>query len=578
MDKNRYPNLGAIIGDMKNVRIPYEGVWLDIDRVVAPGMCRLQLSDTDRGDVDDGEIANSTAEQAFCVAENGMVSSLTNPYTRWLAIKPAGDPELAEFGPAAQWYEDVASAMLDATEESGTYESFQSLYGYGLKFSNGLLWMEENFERVLSSRVIPTGQWWVAKDYFGDVRFIYREFRSTVRNTVETFGRRTAKGGYDWSNFSSAVRSAWDDAKYQTTVDIGHIVMPNDRYDGNGLEKRFKSCYFELASGRTGGGDSYAMQEGVFLREGGYDEIPGLLFQWQVTGDDVYGLRCPGLTSRMDIKELNHWTRKRMAAMDKMVDPPLYGPAWAKMIKVNSFPGQITAVPDNDLQRGGLRQLHETPVQTLAVDDLIRNIETRINMAWYVDVFRRISYLEPDSKRTATEVHALSDENYRQLISPLSRLIRGVLNPYTSRLFNYLYTQGRLPPPPEELEGQPIKIEYVSNMAQAMRSTGINSIRTMLETGLMLAKDAPQVWNKLDIYQSMDELAKATGAPARMMRGDEQVAALEAEQQKAAQAQAQAEQLQMLTKGVQSLASAPTDPDEPNALTDVMGALGGGGK
>lgn len=574
----------AVIADLEITRSYREPTWREIDRHIVPGMSRFEMSDQDQGMYDTSHILDSTADQAFLTAENGMIANVTNPAQRWINLKPGGDPDLAEYGPVSHWFDDTAKIMLDAIEDSGTYETFQNLYGYGLKFSNGLLWMEEDYKRVLNTRVIPLGQWCIAKDAFGEVNVVWRKFRMTVGNLVPTFGRRTAKGSYDWSNFSIQVRDAWDRGRYQQSVDVGHLVTPNEDFNpryASAKEKAFKSCYFELGgTGGTSSGNlitSSMRDEGVYLREGGYDQIPAFVFQWHTTGDDVYGMRCPGLTALPDIREQQHWKLKKTSALDKMVDPPTYGPAWTKFLRIGHLPGQHTATKDEDLQRGGIRKLYDIDPRVLEVMDHMESMKNNIEKAFYVDVFRMMdSYGVGQRQMTATEVAARQEEKLVQLVGMLNRLNRNVLNPFTDRLFNYLLKQGRLPRIPEELEGQSIKVEYVSMMAQAMRAINMGSINRVLETCIQLAGaegSAAKIWNKVDMYQAIDEVAKAAGAPARLIRGDEQVAQIEQAQAEARAMEAQAAQMQAMTKSVKELSQSPTDGK--SALTDLVRGLGG---
>jgi len=572
-------SVDALIADLEAIRNPREAIWRDIDRHLVPGMCRFELTDQDQDTFRNDHILDSSADQAFIACENGLIANVTNPSQPWIKLKPGGDPDLAEYGPAAVWYDDVARIMLDTIEDAGVYETFQDLYGYTIKFSNGLFWMEEDYDLTVNCRVIPMGQWWIAKDHKGDLSTIYRKIRMTVRNVVEMFGRLTKTGSYDWSNFSDRVKQAWDDGRYQTYVDVGHIVMPNPDWNPNyrtSQEKRFKSCYFELGGTSSVRGSSAAamMDEGKYLRESGYDEIPAFVFQWHVTGDDVYGLRCPGLMSLPDNRELQHWKLKKTTALDKMVDPPTYGPPWTKFLRVNHLPSGHTAVQDTDLQRGGIRKLYEQDARLLEVMDHITEMKKNIQQAFYVDVFRMLDHLDP-RERTATEIAARQEEKLVQLVGVLNRYNRRVLNPFIQRLFAYLYKQGKLPPIPEELEGQPVKVEYVSTMAQAMRSVNMGGIDRVLETAINIATaqgPGSSVWNKLDVYQLIDEKAKAAGAPVRIIRGDEQVAEIEAAQAKLQQQKQMMENVAAMTQSAKNLAQAPTDGK--NALTDVVSAMG----
>jgi hypothetical protein len=563
----------AIIADLKTARQPHEDLWRQIDDHISPGGLRLQLSDKARGTREDGLIINGTADKCFETFSNGMIAYGTNPSEPWLKIEPE-DPDLAKYGPVATFCEDVARDQLEIIEDAGVYEDYKAVFANGGKFGNGLLWMEERLDgRVIHTQSMAPGQWWVGKDQYDDPNCFYREMRLTVRQVVEKFGGDPRKP--DWEKFSREVKAEWDAGRYGTAVDVGHLVIPNDDYSPKHIDaknKRFRSCYFEI--GKDKGSKDY----GKYLRESGYDQFPALFFPWDTLGDDVYGMNSPGMVSLSDVKELQHWALKTAEAVDKIVNPPLMGSATARMLKVGFFPGAITAISDQDMQRGGLKPLHESPGKVIEANDREFRIEDRIKDAWHMKAFRYLDVVD-DSKRTATEIAARQQQSMLELVGPMNRINRGILNPSTERIFGYQVAQGRVGPRgipiPEELNGAKLKIRYISRMAQAMRSVNIAGIDQILQTAIMIAKDGnnPKVWNTINIHELMYARAKATDVPARVMRGADEVMAMEAAQAQAQAQQAQVEQINSLSQTAKNLAQSPTG--EKNALTDVAGALAG---
>jgi hypothetical protein len=562
----------AVVEDLKAARRPYEPLWRDIDPYY-PGLLRLQLSEQDRGTRDDSLVINSTANKCFETFQNGMIAYGTNPSEPWVEIAPE-DKDLAQYGPVANFCEDVAKDQLAIIEDAGMYEVFKSVFGYGGLYGNALMWMEERLDRVLYAQSMALGQWWIGKGPYGDPNTFYRELRLTVRQAVEKFGGDPRKP--EWERFSQKVKSAWDRGSYGEPVDIGHLVMPNDAYDPRAVDaknKAYKSCYWELDS------DPDSAEGKKYLRESGYDDFPALFFPWESCGDDIYSISSPGIVSLGDNKELQHWAKKVAVALDKMVDPPLMGPSWAKMIKVGYFPGQITALQDTDLQRGGLRPLHDINAKVLEALERENKIEGRLKDAWHMDAFRYLDVID-HSKRTATEIAARQQQSMLQLVGAMNRINKGILNPCIERIFKYQLAQGRVGGPygipiPEELEGQKLKIRYVSRMAQAMRSVNIEGIDQILQTAVVIAKDGgnPNVWNTINIHELMYAKAKAMDVPSRIMRGPEEVAQMEAAQAQAQALQAQNERMMAIGKTVKDLGSTPTD--EKTVLTDVASALGG---
>lgn len=562
----------AVIADLKTARTPHESLWQLIDQHIAPGGLRLHLTETGKGTREDGLIINGTADKCFETFQNGMIAYGTNPSEPWIEIAPE-DPELAKYGPVANFCEDVAKDQLAIIEDAGAYEDFKGVFANGGKFGNGLMWIEERLDgRVIHTQSMAPGQWWIGKDQYGDPNCFYREIRMTVRQVVEKFGGDPRKP--DWEKFSAFVKKEWDGHRYGSAVDVGHLVSPNNDYNPryvDGKDKRFTSCYFEL------GKEVGSQDHGRYLRESGYDLFPALFFPWDIFGDDVYGMGSPGMVSLSDVKELQHWSLKTAEAVDKMVNPPLMGPASLRMNKVGFFPGAQNFVGDVDMQRGGWRTLHDMGAmgQVLESDKREERIEMRIKDAWHMKAFRFLDMVE-DSKRTATEIAARQQQSMLELVGPMNRVNRGILNPTTERIFKYQLSQGRVGPRgipiPEELNGQKLKIRYVSRMAQAMRSVNIHGIDRMLETAILISKENPGVWNTINVYEAMYAKARAMDVPSRVMRSAEEVQAIEAAQAKAQAQAAQAEQIQSMTKSVKDLATSPTEGR--NALTDVVSALG----
>jgi hypothetical protein len=140
---------------------------------------------------------------------------------------------------------------------------------------------------------------------------------------------------------------------------------------------------------------------------------------------------------------------------------------------------------------------------------------------------------------TATEVLQRNEEKMRLLGPVLGRLQSELLQPLISRSFALLLRNGLLPAAPEQLQGQDIDIEYVSPLAKAQRLTDLQSMLRGFEVMMQVAEIAP-VMDYLDSDKLVQYLVEVTGIPARVIRGDEEVARIRRQQ-----AEAQAQQMEM---------------------------------
>lgn len=565
------------VAELKMVRTSLEPHWADVASFLLPYRHRTTLSQENRGDRRNHEILDATATLSYRVYRAGMMAGNTSPARSWFRLLPE-DPDLAEFPSVRRWLDEVRKRMETWFARSNLYNSLPILYGDAGGFGIGAISVEEDPETLLMTRTYPVGSWWIGRDWKGRVVVWYREMRLSVRQLVERFGLK---------NVSRTVRDLYDRCAYETLIDVGHYISPNEDYDAESLDASrssvYRSVYFEIGGAGTGLGvgvhGPFGQPRGIasgvqhILSDRGFDYFPLLVFTWERSGEDTYGIDCPGMTAIGDIKQLQKGERKALQAIDKMVDPPLVAPPWVKKEgDVATLPGKITYVTEREGIQG-IRPLYQLQFDIGALEAKQEQVRGRIREAFYVDLFRMFATLEHEpGSRTATEILERKEEKLVQLGPVIEALNSEVLNPLIDLAFTFMVRQGKLPPPPDELEGQPLKVEYVSLMAQAQRTVGLAAIeRTVAFVGQIAAGGMPEVADKIDWDQAIDEYAERVGAPPRMIRGDDETAAIRAARAQAQAARAQLEALEQSSKVAKNLAQA--DTSGRNALTDITGAL-----
>ena len=167
-------------------------------------------------------------------------------------------------------------------------------------------------------------------------------------------------------------------------------------------------------------------------------------------------------------------------AIDYMVNPPLIMPADARDNEVDFLPGGRSYI-DNP---GSGNQVQPAFNVALPLGDLredIADVRNRINPAFNVDLFMMIANAG-HGQMTATEVAERHEEKLMMFGPVLSRLNEEVLRPLIERCFDILARQGQLPPPPEELRGQKLSVEYTSMLARSQRAIRANSSRSVRQS------------------------------------------------------------------------------------------------
>lgn len=547
----------------------FESLYKELNDFLLPARGRFYSSDYNRGDRRNNKIFDNSGYLAARTLASGMMAGITSPARPWFKLTTP-DPEMAEFGAVKEWLHVVGQRMQTRFARSNLYQTLPSLYGDLGVFGTSAMLMEEDLDEVSRFQSMVVGSYRIAKDPKGRVNVFARDLRMTVRQLVEAFGTIDKNGKADWSKFSLHVRNMWDKSQYETWIDVCHVVQPNQEYDPRKLDskyKKFSSCYYEQGTD-TGGGRG--IDDGVFLREKGYDFFPVLAPRWQTTGADVYGTDCPGMVALGDVKQLQHGERRGLQGLDKIVNPPMTAPSSLKKTKASIISGDITYIDERD---GAFRAAHEVRLSLAELEGKQAQVRQRIDRAFFVDLFLMLASSDRRDY-TATEIVERKEEKLLAVGPVLEQLNQDVLDPLIDNQFNLMVQQGLIPPPPEELQGLNLKVEYISVMAQAQKLIGISGLERLANFGAGIIRVNPSSARKFDFDQMIDEYAEAMGTSPRVIRSDEEVAAMEAQDQAALAAQQQAQAMESMANTAKTLAGADMSGD--NALNRLMAAAQAG--
>ena len=574
MPEIKRERLEKLLAQLKSERSSFEPAWRDVGDYILPRRPRWQVSDVNRGDRRNQKIIDSTATMAARTLRAGMMGGLTSPARPWFRLTTS-DPELAEYEPVKFWLDDVTRIKQAAFLRSNLYNALPLIYGDMGNFATSAMLVEEDFDDVMRFYSFPIGSYYVANNARLKVDVFAREFRLTVRQVLQKFGIKNEAGKItDWSNISGYVKRCYDNSDYENWVDLCHVIQPNSDYDKKvptSKRKRYASCYYERGTGAmTGGSGNYmSRDEDKYLSESGYDLFPVLCARWEVTGEDSYGTGCPGFDTIGDVKALQLMHKRKSQAIEKMVNPPMVGPSSLRNQKSSILPGDLTYV---DAREGmqGFRPAHEVQprVQELLLD--IQDHQQRIRRGWYEDLFLLTS-MSDRRDITAREIEERHEEKLVALGPTLEQTNQDLLDPLIDHAFEIMLKRGDIPEPPPELQGQALKVEYVSIMAQAQKALGLASLErfTGFVSNLAAQTKDPRVLRKVDWDQLVDEYGLASGVAPRVIRSDEDVEAMAQAEEQAASAAAGVETVKTAADAAKSLAGADMGGD--NALTRLIG-------
>lgn len=537
---------------LNNDRSSFEPHWRDLSDFINPRGSRFLVTDVNRNDRRNTKTVDPTATLANRTLSSGMMSGITSPARPWFKLATP-DPDMMDYGPVKLWLEAVQRRMNEVYNKSNLYQSLPLLYSSLGTYSTGAMAVLEDDEDVIRTMMFPIGSYYLANSARGSVDTCYRKFTMTVRQLVMEFGM---------SNVSTSVKGMWDSGSYETWIEVIHAVYPNIDRDTGKLDsknKRVKSVYFEV------GGDNDKL-----LRESGFDEFPIMAPRWEVNGEDVYGSSCPGMIALGQVKALQLEQKRKSQLIDKATNPPMVGPTSLKNQRVSLLPGDITYI-DQMTGQEGLKPAYLVNPNTADLLADIQDTRQMINSAYFVDLFMMLQNINTRSMPVEAVIE-MKEEKLLMLGPVLERLNDECLNPLIDRTFSIMARKNLLPPPPDVLQGMPLKIEYISVMAQAQKSIGLSSLSSTVGFIGQLAQVKPEALDKLDTDQAIDAFAEMSGVSPTVIVPQEQVNQLREER---AQQQQQQQAMAMgmaAAQGAKTLSEAQTA--DPSVLTAISGAVG----
>lgn len=542
------------LSQMKLEYESFEAHYKELSEFISPRRGRFFIQDRNKGTKKYNNIINSKATTALRTARAGMFAGTMSPARPWFNLQHP-DEDLMEFQTVKIWLDQVEKIIRRIFNESNLYAQAPVMIGEMAQFGTGLMFNMDDFNDVSRFYASTVGSYYIDQNERFEVDTVFRQFEWTTLQIVGAFGLE---------NVSTSVETSYDNGDYSTWFPVNHIIEPNDEHRPSSRlsrDKAFRSTYYEP--------NSSTRDPDEFLSVQGFDIFPAYAPRWDVTTEDIYGTDCPGMTALGDIKGLQIEEKRKAQGIDKLVNPPLKGPASVKQQPVNSLPGGLT-IYDGDDSRQRLEPIYQVnpQLQELRLD--INAVEQRIDEAFYVDMFLAISNIEGIQPRNELDLIQRNEERLLMLGPVLQRIHDEFLGKLVEDTFIRAVNVGILPPAPQELQGQQLQVKFVSTLAMAQEAVATNNIeRVFTFAGTLAANGWTQALDKVDPDQAIDEFALAIGAPPKITIPDDVVAA---KRQAAAQAQQQAALLEAAASGADTAKTlGEANTGGANALADLVG-------
>jgi hypothetical protein len=532
--------------ELKTIRSQHETDWEDIARLIRPQRGNFVSGDPsrrrDRKPLSSRPIMDNNNFAA------GLYGTLTNPANKWMGLR-VPDDTVGDSKAVRQWLDVVTNRILASFRPavSPFYSSTIQLYTDLTAFGNGAQYDELRAgDRRIMDITLSLAEVAFDIDGYNQVVEVVRKFRLRPEAAIDMFGPANVPAKV----LEQVEKGVRDEATYY------HHVRRN----------------MDWVKGRIGPGGKrwlsiYACEiDRTLVRRAGYDEMPFLIPRWEVESGHSCGTG-PGFIALASTRVNHQMTAANLRAAQRAADPTLLAPDRdAFPLNGRIAPGQVVYGGTDVRGNAMIRPIDTTSTTGLSIE-MQQQVLEEIRDAFHGTLMN----MAGRTGMTATEVMQIQEEKLRLMAPHLGRVQEEFLAPKIERRFGLLLRAGQLPPPPPEVQGVPLEVEYTSAAALAQKAAEGTAVMRLLADLGPLAQLDPAYIERFSPDDVVEVLHEARGAPARIMRSRDEAAELKrqrAEQQQQAQGMAMAQAGAGVARDAAQAAQASGIP--PEAMMEAM--------
>lgn len=539
---------------LKEERRKREGDWKEAQRFVAPSV--FNWDNPREKTPQRPKRFTSRPTNYLKKMRSGISGYSVSPNIAWLKLGLENVKDLNAHG-VRDWLEYVEKALYAEFNRSNLYSQQSKFIEFAATYGHAVMLIDENLaDKKLRFTNMNTQEVYLDTDEYNEVDTVFRRYTMTLKNAASFFGEE---------NLADERKLDLEDKKkWNNEIVILHAVYKRTEFRGNS-ESSLNMPYASV----------YVDEERDFLiDESGYTEFPYAVFIWDPVNGTAYG-ESPAIQALDDIKFLNIIDEARIEITQMSAKPAYNVP--------ESMKGTEKVVPggynyyDKNRPNEILMPINTGQNYPITLDTQ-KEIENRVRDWFHVDFFLALMGERP-SNVTATYVMELQGEK-AAVLSDLVVNLNSALSKIIRRSFNLLFRQGKLPAPPDSLEGSnaDIKVDFMGPLAQAQKkfheSAGIQGGINLISAIGNISSAALDV---VDFDQTLKSGLEGLGFPQIAVREDADIEKLREERARMqAQQQQQAEAMEQQKQIVGNMDKL-NQPVQPGSALDMMGKQMAGG-
>lgn len=507
---------------LKGLRSNFESYWQTLHDYFYIEAQDVNTAYSPGSELNVDKLYDSTTLECADVLASGFMNYLTPPTSKWFALK-SKDFQFSDNKPINTFLEDVADEVNHTLNRSNFYNQIIASYKSSGVYGTSVLLAEEDVQDDARFYSIPIKNVCIADDGAGRVGEYYIEFEYTAYQAADKFGA---------VNLSKEMQQELlpenrTEKKHLFLLYIGkRHVRDISRQDSKNLP--IEASWVDVGGKRV-------------VNESGYHEFPVMCHRFDKRPFIPWGF-SPAMKSLPFARILNAIAKTNLRSMMKHTDPPLAMPNNAFIMPFNSNPRAVNYYNKKAMDSKDIFSFANNGNPDIGMNAL-EYYTMRVKALMFNDAF--LAFDSITKQMNNPEVMERINEKMSMLGPAVGRYISEMLNPVIIRTIGILWRKGKLPNPPEEFMANPsYEIDCISQLAQAQRRSELNSLVSGLSIVGQIAQFVPDALDKIDSDVAVDEAWGIIGAPARVLRDEQQLQRLREVKAQIAEQQAQMQMAQ----------------------------------
>ena len=498
--------LHARFSEIEVERKQWEGMWRQLSEYFMPPSHSFndQGINNSSGRLHNTKSFEDTPAWAANTLASALLGMIANPVNKWLEFGLISNTENAD-DTVQTYLQGVKDSVLHILQlpQVGFYSKMhEALLEYVIFGQTVILVTKDPNTGLPRFRPCPLQECFFILDEDGTPEIVFRRTEMSARLVVDLYPDAVS------AEFKEKAR------KNPTTKHkVIHAVFPRNTHGFKQFAKNkaFASVYYLEDTELT------------LLKESGFDKFPYLIPFWQRFSGESQA-RGPGVFALPSVRMLNQIVKDSLKASQKIIDPPLILNRRGWLGKVKNYPASISFSDGMDMDQLW-RPFGNTGEPVLGLEWAIK----------YTDQIKRIFHIDkihsPQKAAEQREVEVLQneEERMRDMVPQLANL-HMMMSHMIELVVDII--KDKLPEPPPQLDGEVLRLNYMSPMARAQKMMEMASVnRTLSQFVFPLASLDESVLQKIHTGRLVDWIFDSGDIPTNITRTNEEVEAAQAQQQ-----------------------------------------------